>query len=293
MDGTTNFLHGLPVYSVSIALEEKNETQSEMNQHYDELHNMSYEPEVLMEATERASGMLDAKYEKADIPAEVEQNSHLSEGEKKALRDLLFRFEHLFDGTLGDWQTDPVNLELKTDAKPYHAKAFPVPHIYEQSLKTEVQRLCDLGVIEKINESEWAAPTFIIPKKNGTPRFVSDFRVLNSHLKRKPFPIPPIQDLLQKLDGFTHATSLDLNMGYYTIKLTPGASNLCTIVLPWGKYCYKRLPMGVAGSPDIFQEKMTSLMAGLEFVRTYLDDLLIITKESFEDHFKKLEVAFE
>ncbi len=46
--------------------------------------------------------------------------------------------------------------------------------------------------------------------------------------------------------------------------------------------------MGIAGSPDIFQEKMTDLMATLEFVKTYLDDLLIISTGSLEDHLKKL-----
>ena len=61
--------------------------------------------------------------------------------------------------------------------------------------------------------------------------------------------------MLQKLEGFTYATALDLNMGYYTIRLNPDAQELCTIILPWGKYKYKRLPMGVAGSPDIFQAK--------------------------------------
>ena len=91
--------------------------------------------------------------------------------------------------------------------------------------------------------------------------------------------------MLQELEGFTYATALDLNMGYYTISLDPEAAKICTIIFPWGKYSYKRLPMGIAGSPDIFQEKMSDLMATLEFVRTYLDDLLIITKG--------LEVEFE
>jgi hypothetical protein len=61
--------------------------------------------------------------------------------------------------------------------------------------------------------------------------------------------------VLQELEGFTFATALDLNMGYYTIrldKLDPAASKICTIIFPWGKYSYKRLPMGIAGSPDIF-----------------------------------------
>ena len=66
-------------------------------------------------------------------------------------------------------------------------------------------------------------PSFIIPKKNMTVRFLSDFRKLNMLLKRKPFPIPKIQDMLQKLEGFRYAMALDLNMGYYTIKLNPDA----------------------------------------------------------------------
>ena len=80
-------------------------------------------------------------------------------------------------------------------------------------------------------------------------------------------------------------------MGYYTIRLDPDASRICTIIFPWGKYSYKRLPMGVAGSPDIFQAKMLDLMAALEFVRTYLDDLLCITKGSLEDHLGKLRLV--
>jgi hypothetical protein len=78
-------------------------------------------------------------------------------------------------------------------------------------------------------------------------------------------------------------------MGYYTIRLDPDASKICTIIFPWGKYSYKRLPMGIAGSPDIFQGKMSELMESLEFVRAYLDNLLCISKLSLEDHLEKLE----
>ncbi len=63
------------------------------------------------------------------------------------------------------------------------------------------------------------------------------------------------------------------------------------VIFPWGKYSYKRLPMGIAGSPDIFQEEMSELMESLEFVRAYLDDLLCISKLSLEDHLDKLEVV--
>ena len=116
----------------------------------------------------------------------------------------------------------------------------------------EVERLCQLGVLKKVNRSQWAAPTFVIPKKDGTVRFISDFRELNKRIRRQPYPIPHIQDMLLNLDGFQHATSLDLNMGYYHLELSAESRELCTIVLPFGKYEYQRIPMGLCNSPDIF-----------------------------------------
>jgi len=98
--------------------------------------------------------------------------------------------------------------------------------------------------------------------------------------------------MLLKLEGFQFATSLDLNMGYYHIELSPHSRELCTIVLPWGKYEYLRLPMGLCNSPDIFQEKMSGLMEDLEYVRAYIDDLLIITNGTFKDHMEHLSSVF-
>ena len=100
-------------------------------------------------------------------------------------------------------------------AKPYHAKSFPVPRVHYETLKREVERLVELGVLKRVNRSEWAAPTFLIPKKDGSVRFISDFREVNKRIKPEPYPIPNIQDMLLNLDGFRYATSLDLNMGYY------------------------------------------------------------------------------
>jgi hypothetical protein len=83
-------------------------------------------------------------------------------------------------------------------------------------------------------------------------------------------------------------------MGYYNIRLDPASSSLCTLVLPWGKYKYKRLLMGIKNSPDIFQEKINELMTGLEeVVRAYLDDILIITKGSYEDHLAQVDKVFK
>jgi hypothetical protein len=95
------------------------------------------------------------------------------------------------------------------------------------------------------------------------------------------------------MEGFTFASALDLNMGYYHIKLDADAQKLCTIVFPWymGKDKYKRLPRGIKIAPDVFQNVMSKLVQDMGNVKTYLDDLLILTNSSFKDHLLKLEMV--
>ena len=77
-------------------------------------------------------------------------------------------------------------------------------------------------------------------------------------------------------------------MGYYTIRLDPKAVEIFTIIFPWGKYSYMRLPIGFAGTADIFQAEMMDLVESLEYVGAYIDDLLVITKGTLEDHLENL-----
>ena len=105
-----------------------------------------------------------------------------------------------------------------------------MPKIHRDTIIKEVERLCKLGVLERQPASEWALPSFIIPKKDKTIRFLSDFWKVNKRLVRKPFPISKISMVLQEIEGFSYATALDFNMSYYTIRLDPDASKICTII---------------------------------------------------------------
>ena len=110
---------------------------------------------------------------------------------KNSLLELLQKYEIMFDGTLGRYTGSNYTIDLKEDAKPYHAKPFPIPKINKLvSLKKKVNRLIKIGVLNKINNSKKAAPTLIIPKINGRVRSIFDFRELNKRIKRQPFPIP-------------------------------------------------------------------------------------------------------
>ena len=177
-----------------------------LSAYLDQIIETSTEPDIIREELYEATKILDSNYKKADLEEVVKNIPHLTD-EQKSQVTILYQFEPLFEGRLGLWDTPPISLELEEGSKPFHARAYPIPQIHEATVRKECDRLCKEGVLEKDSDSEWAAPTFIVPKKEGTVRFVTDFRRLNKALKRKPFPIPNIQDILQKLGGFTYATA--------------------------------------------------------------------------------------
>ncbi len=211
----------------------------------------------------------------------------MSTVQQKMLLQILKNIESLLGGTLGDWITKLVSFQLMKGATPHHGQTFLVTKIHKEVLIKGIESMHKLGVLEQQHPSEWGLQSFIVPKKNNTLCFLSNFCEVNKRLVRKLFPIPKISMVLQ-LEGFSFATTLDLNMGYYTIILDPDASKICTITFPWRKYSFKRLSMGIASFPDMFQSKMSELMEFLEYVWAYFNDLLCISKVSLEDHLEKL-----
>jgi hypothetical protein len=146
-----------------------------------ELHNTE-------DTTKRVERILDAKYKKADLQSIVRDNcKHLSADQQKKLVQLLKKYEPLFDGTLADLKTKTVLFQLKEVVSPYHGHIFPIPKIHKDTIIKEVERLCELGVLERQPASEWALPSFIIPKKDRSVFFFSNFWEVNKRLVRKPF----------------------------------------------------------------------------------------------------------
>jgi hypothetical protein len=105
--------------------------------------------------------------------------------------------------------------------------------------------------------------------------------------------------MIGSMEGFTFDSALDLNMGYYHIKLDDDADaqKLCNIVFPWhmGKIQIQTLTHEYQDClvPDVFHIVMSKLVQYMEYVQTtnHLDDLLILTNSSFKDHLLKLEMA--
>jgi len=180
----------------------------------------------------RVQLILNVKYNKADIKQVVQYCTHLSKKERPSLYILLRKFEPMFGSKFCKWKGKSYDIEVKPDVTPYHSRHFSLPMCYKKTLQKEVERLRKIGILKCVNCSKWGAPTSIITKIDRTVQFISDFCELNKRIKRKPYPMPCIQDLLLKLESFTYPTSLDLNMGYYHIELSPMSKQMSTFVLP-------------------------------------------------------------
>ena len=220
-----------------------------------------------------ATAILDAKYEFVSVSQVIDNLTHLNMHQKADLLQVLKDNQSMFDGTLGVYPHKKFHIDIDENAKPVHARPYPVPRIHLQTFKKELDHLVKIGVLAPQGESEWASPTFITAKKDGRVRWVSDLRELNKVVKRKVYPLPIITDVLRKRKGFEFFTKLDISMQYYTFELDEESQDLCTIVTPFGKYKYLRLPMGLKCSPDIAQSVMENVLRGIEDIDVYIDDI--------------------
>jgi RNase H-like domain found in reverse transcriptase/Reverse transcriptase (RNA-dependent DNA polymerase) len=158
--------------------------------------------------------------------------------------------------------------------------------------KEELDRLVEVGVLSKVGASEWAAPTFITPKKDGRVCCVSNFRKLNKCIKRKVYPFPRIMDILRQRNGYQFFTKLDISMQYYTFELDDAAKELCIIITPFGKNRYNRLPMGILQSPDFAQEVMEDILHDIKETEVYIDDIGCFNS-NWQQHLQTLEKVLQ
>jgi hypothetical protein len=166
-----------------------------------------------------------------------------------------------------------VHLKVEPNAKPVHSKPFAVAKTHEQVFKDELEHLCAIGALECCGAAEWAAPTFIIPKKDGQVQWVSDFCALIELIKSKMFPLPRIQDILNKQKGHEFFTKIDVSMQRSAFELDDESAELCAVVTPCGKCKCQCLPMGIKQSPEAAQEIMEDVFCGMDETCVFTDDV--------------------
>ena len=166
-----------------------------------------------------------------------------------------------------------MHINLMPNAKPVYSHAYPITRDKASLFKDEIDRMCEMGVLEPTQDSGWGSPTFGTPKKNGEIQMVLNLIELNKVIKRKHYPLPIIQDLIRKRHDYEFFSKLDISMQYWTFVLDEESRDLCTIVTPFYTYRYCRAPMGLANTPAFAQAQMEKVLAGIEDQDAYIDDI--------------------
>ena len=111
--------------------------------------NKKSKPESIKEAIQRIKNILDVKYIKTDLTEIIKQYKYLNQIKQNKLLNLLKRFEHFFNGTLGTQRDKSHNIELKSNTQPYYTRWYPVPHCYNKILRIEINRLYNIEMLKK------------------------------------------------------------------------------------------------------------------------------------------------
>jgi len=212
------------------------------------------------------------------------------------LRNLLQEFKDCFRDDLPD-ELPPardVDHAIETGVEaPVNRSAYPlsVQQLREQT--KQVEALLKRGLIRE-STSPWGAPVLFVAKKTpGEWRMCIDYRALNARTIKNAYPLPRIQECIDKLGKATHLSSVDLLSGYWQTRMAEKDIQKTAFNTRYGKYEFLVMPFGLTNAPATFQSLMNSILCPYidKFVLVYLDDILIYSN-SMEKHSEHLRLVF-
>ena len=172
-----------------------------------------------------------------------------------------------------------IEIDTSKDPKPRKVTTTKkIPIHWQQQANELIASLIKDGIIEEVhdNTSDWISPAFFVPKNYGNIRQVTDFSYLNKFIKRPIHPFPSANDIMQNIPSDTKFfAKLDAIQGYHQVPLAEDCRHLTTFLLPMGKYRYKRGPMGLLSTSDVFCAKSDKTIANVPGTQKIVDDILI------------------
>ena len=231
-------------------------------------------------------------WEENDVPVWKEGASdqqpkigtQLNNCQRNELEQLLSEFRSTLQNRPGHTNIVEHRISIGT-ARPIKLPPYRIPHAYRETVQKEVHEMLNDGIIER-SKSEWAAPIVLIKKKDGSLRLCVDYRRMNAVTQTDAYPMPRIDDLIDRLGKGKYITTLDLTRGYWQVPVAEEDQHKTAFATPFGLYQFRVMPFGLCGAPATFQRMMDHMLEGLEdFTAAYLDDLVIYS-ETWEDHLR-------
>lgn len=216
--------------------------------------------------------------------------SHLPVKQKDELKHLILSFPALFSDTPSCTNVLTHDIEL-IDQTPIKQRFYRVPLVKPKILETEVQYLLDSGLAEP-SSSSWASPCLLVPKSDGMFRFCTDYLKVNKVTKPDSFPLPRIDDCIDRVGAAKYVSKFDLLKGNYQIPLTKRAQDISAFITPSGLYFYRVMSFGQRNGPATFQRLVSKVTSGLKGCSVYLDDV-VIHSETWEEHLAAITDLFE
>ncbi|UYV73397.1 hypothetical protein LAZ67_10003041 [Cordylochernes scorpioides] len=187
----------------------------------------------------------------------------------------------------------PPRLRL-SDKKPVCVRPYRHSLRDRDLINQQIEQLLKYGLIKPAS-SPYSAPVTLAPKKGeGRVRLCIDYRLLNRKIISDSFPIPLMEDIVQKVQGARVFSCLDILSAYWTIPLHPKDREMTCFSTSEGSYVWCRLPFGLKTAPAIFNRKLSAILQKykLDNVTSYFDDILVFS-ENEESHLKHLGQIFE
>ena len=204
------------------------------------------------------------------------------------LRDLLRSYRDVFPEALpaGLPPSREVDhaIELEDGAPPPSRPTYRMSFLELEELEKQLKEYSGNGWIRP-SQSPYGAPILFVKKKDGSTRMCTDYRALNKITKKNVYPLPRIDDLLDRLQGAKFFTKIDLRQGYHQIRIKDADVEKTAFRTRYGHYEYLVLPFGLTNAPATFMGLMNEVFRPLldKSVVIYLDDILIYSR-SWEDH---------